>query len=158
MRLKRYVKFQYLKMLRVRDTPGKVAQGVSLGMAMDFIIPIPLLSIFIAFIVARVFRINSLAAVMSATALKPFFALIVGLNILTTGYVNKFFPGLKGMELPHPAGTTFVERLMNDILNQGVPYLIACAVNGVIIGVIIYLLVYKALEFRRNKIKKKKMV
>lgn len=158
MRLKRYAKYHYLKMLRLRDTPAKVAQGVALGVAMDFVIPIPLLSIFIAFLVARILKTNSLAAVMSATAFKPLFALIVALNILTTGYILKAFPGLKGMDLPHPAGTNVIERLINDILSRGVPYLMACALNGVIIGVIVYLVVRKILQYRRDKLKKKKLL
>lgn len=156
MRLKRYAKYHYLKMLRLKDTPGKVAQGIALGVAMDFVIPIPLLSIFIAFLVARVFKMNSLAAVMAATAFKPFFAGIVGLNILTTGYIIKAFPGLKGVDVPHPAGISHLERLINSLLSQGVPYLAACAVNGAIIGMIVYVIVRKILQYRRNKLKKKK--
>jgi len=155
LRIKRYAKYHYLKMLRLRDTPAKVAQGVALGVAMDFVVPIPLLSIFIAFLAARILKMNSLAAVMSATAFKPLFAGIVALNILTTGYIIKAFPGLKGMSLPHPAGTNLLERLMNSVLSQGLPYLLACAVNGVIIGVIVYIVVHKILQYRRNRLKKK---
>lgn len=157
MKLKRYAKFHYLKMLRLKDTPAKVAQGVATGVAMDFIVPIPLLSIFVAFLVARVFKMNSLAAVMSATAFKPFFAGIVGLNLLTTGYIIKAFPELKGMNLPHPAGANYLEQLVNNILSKGVPYLIACAVNGAIIGIVLYLVVHKILRYRREKLKKKKV-
>lgn len=157
MKLKRYAKYHYLKMLRLKDTPAKVAEGVALGVAMDFVIPIPLVSIFIAFLVARIFKMNSLAAVMSATAFKPLFAGIVGLNILTTGYIIKAFPNLKGVALPHPAGISHLERLLNSILSQGVPYLIACAVNGVIIGIIVYVVVLRILQYRRNRLKKKRI-
>jgi len=152
LRLTRYLKYQYYKMIRVKDTPSKVAQGVGMGFAMDFAVPIPLVSIFVAFIVARILKMNSLAAVMSATALKPFFPAIVALNIYIQSILVMVFPSMRGVVLPHPAGTNFVENIINSILSRGVPYLLAGLFNGTVIFVISYLAVYYTLKVRIQKI------
>lgn len=156
MRLTRYFKYQYYKMIRLKDTPSKVAQGVGLGFAMDFAVPIPLVSIFVAFVTAKILKMNSLAAVMSATALKPFFPAIVALNLYVKSIVVMLMPGLRRIVLPHPSGTNYVENLINSILNMGVPYLLAGLINGIIVFAVAYFAVYYALRARINKLNKRK--
>ncbi len=156
MRLSRYLKYQYYKMIRLKGTPSKVAQGVGIGLAMDFAVPIPLVSIFIAFLVARILKINSLAAVMSATALKPFFPFIVAINIYVQSIIVSAFPVLGRIILPQPAGTDWLEKLTNSILAKGVPYLLAGAINGAVVFILSYLVVYYLLKNRVQRFKRKK--
>jgi uncharacterized protein (DUF2062 family) len=156
-KLGRYLKYQYYKMLRVKDTPSKVAQGVGLGFAMDFASPIPLVSIFVAFVVARIFKINSIAAVMSATALKPFFPAIVALNIYVQSIIVKVSPIMGEIILPLPVGTNFLEKIINSILSRGVPYLLAGLINGVIIFIITYFIVFYLLRVRIEKLKHRRI-
>ena len=156
MRLTRYLKYQYYRMIRLKDTPSKVAQGAGLGFAMDFAVPIPLVSIFTAFLAAKILKMNSLAAVMSSTALKPLFPAIVALNIYVQSLVVTLFPGLGAVTLPHPAGTNYFESIVNSILSRGVPYLLAGLFNGVVVFVISYFVVYYVLKIRINKMKHKK--
>ncbi len=156
MRLGRYLKYQYYKMIRVKDTPSKVAQGVGLGFAMDFAIPIPFVSIFVAFVIARLLKINSLAAVMSAASLKPFFLAIVAINISVQDILVSFVPAMQKIILPHPQGTNYVEQVVNSILARGVPYLLAGVINGFIIFVVSYLAVYYVLKNRIRRLKQRK--
>ena len=156
MRLNRYLKYQYYKMIRLKDTPAKVAQGVGLGFAMDFAIPIPFVSIFVAFVVARILKLNSFAAVMSAAALKPFFLAIVAINIYVQELLVTAIPPLQRIILPHPAGTNYVEQIVNSILTRGVPYLMAGVIDGFVVFVISYLAVYYVLKMRIEKLKHKK--
>ena len=156
MRPNRYLKYQYYRMIRLKDTPSKVAQGAGLGFAMDFAVPIPFVSIFIAFLVAKILKINSLAAVMSSTALKPLFPAIVALNIYVQSLIVTLFPGLGTVILPHPTGTNYLETIVNSILNRGVPYLLAGLFNGAVVFVISYFVIYYLLKIRIKKMKHKK--
>ncbi len=155
MRLNRYLKYQYYKMLRLKGTPSKVAQGVSLGFALDFAVPIPYLSILIAFIIARILHVNSFAAVMSASFLKLFFPAIVYINFNVQKILVSAFPFLRRIVLPHLAGTGLFERIVNGILSGGVPYLIAGLINGCVIFIISYLVVYYILKARIRKLKQR---
>lgn len=156
MRFSRYLKYQYYKMIRLKDSPSKIAQGVGVGFAMDFAIPIPFVSIFVAFVFARIIKINSLAAVMSATALKPFFPAIVYLNFSVQSIIMTFFPFLGKIILPQPAGTSYFERIINSILAGGVPYLLAGFINGCIVFVISYSAVYYSIKMRVRRLKQKR--
>lgn len=156
MRPGRYLKYQYYKMVRVKDTPGKVAQGVGLGFALDFAIPIPFVSIFVAFLVARILKMNSIAAVMSATALKPLFPAIIYLNLTVKTFIVALFPTLGSIILPHAEGTSYIENLLNSILAGGVPYLMAGIFNGLTVFLISYTIIYYSIKARVRKIKMKK--
>ncbi|PKM82188.1 MAG: hypothetical protein CVU89_05965 [Firmicutes bacterium HGW-Firmicutes-14] len=156
MRLYRYMKYQYYKMIRLKDTPAKVAQGGGLGFAMDFAVPIPMVSIFIAFIVARILKVNSLAAVISATSLKPFFPAIVALNIYVQSMLVSTFPVLGELVLPRMADTTHLDKAINKVLSGGVPYLMAGAINGLLIFIISYFIIYQILSLRIDRIKNRK--
>lgn len=152
----RYLKYQYYRMIRLKDSPSKVAQGIALGFAMDFAIPIPFVSIFIAFVVAKILRFNSLGAVLAAASLKPFFLAIVALNIYVQNILVSAVPQLQFIVLPHPAGVNFFERIVNGILTRGVPYLLAGLLDGAAVFMVTYLTVYYLLKARFEKIKHRK--
>lgn len=156
MRPGKYLKYQYYRLIRVKDSPTKVAQGIALGFAMDFAIPIPFLSIFIAFFVAKMLHINSLAAAIAAASLKPFFLGIVALNIYVQNILVSAMPSLQYIILPHPAGVNFFEKIVNGILTRGVPYLMACWINAAVVFAVTYLVVYYLLKARFEKIKHRK--
>lgn len=156
MRPGRYLKYQYYRMIRVKDSPSKVAQGMALGFAMDFAIPIPFVSIFIAFLVAKIVKFNSLAAVIASASLKPFFLAIVALNIYVQNILVSAVPHLQRIVLPHPAGVNFFERIVNGILTRGVPYLMAGLIDGAVVFMVTYLVVYYLLWMRIEKIKNRK--
>lgn len=156
MRPGRYLKFQYYRMIRVKDSPSKVAQGMALGFAMDFVIPIPFVSIFIAFVVAKLIKFNSLAAVIASASLKPFFLAVVALNIYIQDILVTAVPHLQRIILPHPAGVNFFEKIINGILTRGVPYLLAGLLNGMVVFMVTYLIVYYLLRARFERIKHRK--
>lgn len=153
MRLKRYLRYHYFKMIRLKDTPTKVARGAGLGLAMDFAIPIPLVSIFIAFLAARILKVNSFAAVMSATVLKPFFPGIVLVNVYIQSILVTFFPVLGRLVLPRPEGTNLLGNMINSILSRGVPYLLAGLINGLVVFAVSYMILHYVLNLRMERLK-----
>lgn len=156
MRFGRYFKYQYYKMIRVKDTPSKVAQGAGMGFALDFAIPIPFLSIFIAFVAARILKMNGLAAVISATSLKPFFPAIVYLNLTVKSFIGSLFPGMGEIVLPHAAGNTYFEQVINTVLAGGIPYIFAGIFNGLVVFLLSYFVIYYSLKTRIRKVKLRK--
>ena len=52
------VKGYYKRMVSLPDTPKKIAQGVALGFAFDFL-PIPIISIPLSYLFARLTRCNA---------------------------------------------------------------------------------------------------
>lgn len=157
MKLVRYLKYQYSKMLRLKDTPSKVARGVGVGFAMEFAVPIPLVNIFVAFLVARITKVNSLAAVISSTALKPLFPAVVAINLYMKSIVVMVFPGFGSIVLPRSGGTSYIEHVIDSILAGGVPYLVAGLIDGVIVFFVSYMVVYYLLKMRIRRIKHKRM-
>jgi uncharacterized protein (DUF2062 family) len=156
LRPRRYLKYQYYRLIRVKDSPAKVAQGIALGFAMDFAIPLPFVSIFIAFLIAKILHFNSLAAAIAAATLKPFFIGIVALNIYVQNILVSAMPSMQHIILPHPSGVSFFEKMVNGLLTRGVPYLMACWINAAIIFAVTYLIGYYLLKARFEKIKHKK--
>ncbi|MBU7007343.1 DUF2062 domain-containing protein [Phosphitispora fastidiosa] len=153
MRLKRYLRYHYFKMIRLRDTPAKVAWGAGLGLAMDFAIPIPLVSIFLAFLAARILKVNSFAAVMSATVIKPFFPGIVLINVYVQSILVSLFPVLGRLVLPRSEATNLLGNMINGILSRGVPYLLAGLINGLVVFAVSYMFLHYILNLRLEKLK-----
>ena len=56
------IKAYYTRVMSLPDSPKKVAQGVALGFAFDFL-PIPIISIPLSYLIARLARCNAVAAV-----------------------------------------------------------------------------------------------
>jgi len=129
---------------------------MGIGLAMDFAIPLPVVSIFIAFTISRVLKMNSLAAVISATALKPFFPVIMAVNIYVQTLLVSAFPKLGGMVLPLQPGTGFWGLIFNKILSRGIPYLMAGLINGFIVFMVSSSVIYYLLKIRIERLKNKK--
>ena len=62
-------KNSYKELLRSADSSNRIAHGIALGVAMDFL-PIPFISIPISYVVARLLRINAPAATLTVVFLK----------------------------------------------------------------------------------------
>ena len=159
--LSRYVRFQYLKIIRLKDTPYKVAKGVALGVALDFL-PLPFISLLVAYVVARVARFNSIAAVSTAAILKPaVFLLFWPLNI----FVGKLFlggqPKLDQMQgVPEPDNLLrlgdYFKRFIEYLKGLGTPFLLGSMINSVISAFLVYLVVSRLLVIRQKRRLKKK--
>lgn len=150
-RLKGY----YNRVMDLPDAPTKVARGAALGMALDFL-PIPLISIPIAYLVARVVGGNGLAGALTAAFFKwavPFFYL---LNVATGNL-------LLGFKLPEDmmvvAMTGTPDHWMEQLAQLGLPFLVGAVVNAILAWLALYFLVRRLLLIRhaRKGIKRKEM-
>jgi len=157
MRIKRYFRYQYLRILRLKDTPDKIAKGVALGVALDFL-PLPFVSLFVAWIIARLARWNSLAAVITAAALKPaVFTIFFPLNVLVGSLFvegRTISPGQvqvpvaePGIE-PHALASFFSPETIKAL---GWPFLVGSAINATVSFLLVYYLLKRTLVFRMEK-------
>jgi uncharacterized protein (DUF2062 family) len=132
------------KVASLSGCPRKIAAGVALGVAMDFL-PIPIISIPISYLVARLIRVNPVAAVATVVFLKLAVPFFYTLNILTG---NLIAGGLAGPEITLNAsfpGASLVEKLVE----HGFPFLVGSAVNATVAGIIVYALLIFFLKKRR---------
>lgn len=135
----------YTRVLDLPDAPVKVAWGAALGTALDFY-PIPIISIPVAYLLARLIGSNGVAAALAAAFFKwavPFFYLFnVAVGQLITGdwsMTVAVFNGSAGVE-------------WTDALSAlSVPFFVGALFNSLLAGGIVYFCLKRLLEFRRRR-------
>ncbi|MCL6635469.1 MAG: DUF2062 domain-containing protein [Peptococcaceae bacterium] len=131
------------KVAGLADSPEKIAAGVALGAAMDFL-PIPVISIPVSYLVARLCRINTVAAVATVVFLKVAVPFFFTLNILTG---NLLTGDPEGPAIP--LNVSFPgASVLDKILALGFPFLVGSAVNATVVGVTVYVLLLRLLKKR----------
>lgn len=146
-------KESYHRLLNLPEAPQKVAQGIALGVAFDFL-PVPFISIPISFIVAKLIRVHAVAATLTVILFKPAVPLFFTLNI----FVGKILVGAAASPPITPdimGGIPMVTKAILKIKTLGLPFLVGSAVNAAIAGILVYFVAIKLLEARQKAIKKK---
>lgn len=153
MKLKRYLRYQYVKILRIKDSPVQIAKGVALGVAIDFL-PLPFISIFISYIVARVLKFNTLAAVSATILFKGAIPFFYAFNIA----VGKLLKGTPPETInigSTKVDTSFFE--FEKLKHASDVFLLGSAINSIIAWIIVYFIIKWILEKRRERRLKKKL-
>lgn len=146
--LKKHVVDYYVKVMQISDSPTKIAQGIALGTALDFL-PIPVISIPVAYILARILRFNAIAAVLAAVFFKwavPFFYafnLLVG-NLILQGNVTQLI-------LPQISYYT----VLMVIREWSYPFFVGCAVNFTVSALLMYYIFHYVLELRQRQLRRR---
>lgn len=138
------LKAYFKKMAGLADNPQKVAAGIAMGTAIDFL-PIPLISIVVAYLVARLLRINAVAAVATVIFLKLAIPFFFTLNVITGEALAGDLPGFP---LPHDfslPGAAFIEK----VFEYGFSFLVGSAVNATVTGISVYILLLCLLKRRK---------
>lgn len=136
----------YTKVMDLPDSPKKIALGAAMGTAMDFL-PVPIISIPISYVLAKLLRINAAAAVLAVIFFKwavPFFFAInymVG-KLILGGSAPAPVPEF------HPTG---LEAWIMWVKHLGYPFLLGAFINAVVAGTGMYFLLNKLLLCRQHK-------
>ncbi len=157
MRLRRYFRYQYVKILRLKDSPAKIAKGVALGVALDFL-PLPFISILVAWIIAKLVRINTIAAVMTTAALKPaVFTIFFPFNYLIGEIIleNKTQLSLDH-QVPVLEPSLTLDSLraffsMDNLQILGPPFFVGSLINAVVWGTLVYCFLHRTLVYRQQR-------
>ncbi len=140
------VKVYYNKVMDLSDSPKNIARGVALGLAFDFL-PIPVISIPLSYLVARLTRCNPVAAVATVVFFKlavPFFYTI---NIVVG---NVFLGDMPGPDIAS-AGTSIFAPFLDMLADNGYPFLVGSLVNATLVWLAVYFLLMFLLERRRRR-------
>lgn len=142
----RRLKATYCKIMDMPDSPRKIALGVALGTALDFL-PMPFISIPVSFLLAKLVRVNAAAAVLTVIFFKwavPFFFTFnyyIGSIILGGGAPQTAEPGMSLSE---------AMALLEWIKQMGHPFMLGAVINSLAAGVIAYFTVRALLDYRRK--------
>lgn len=143
------LKDSYRKIMNLPDAPNKIAGGVAVGLAMDFL-PIPFISIPISYILARAVRLNGLAAALTAVMCKVFVPLFYALNIMVGrlilgGHIVKTQPVSAEFYL------TSIQAWLTWFKSLGVPFLLGAVINATLAFLLAYFSFKKLLLRRQQK-------
>lgn len=139
----------YSKVMDLPDSPKKVALGVAMGTAMDFL-PVPIISIPISYVLAKLLRINAAAAVLAVIFFKwavPFFFAV---NYM----VGRLILGGKGPVPAPEIHLTGFDAWLQWVMHLGYPFLLGAFINASLAGTAMYFLVKRLLLCRQLKRKK----
>lgn len=144
-RLKQY----YTRVMDIPDAPMKIARGAALGVAMDFL-PVPVIGIPIAYLVARLAGGNGVAAALTAAFFKwavPFFYL---LNV-ATGSLVLGFGEFNGMEPVMRMDGITPSEWLGYLTRLGYPFMAGAVINSVLAWLALFFIVRKILILRQKK-------
>jgi len=133
----------------IPDAPQKIARGAAIGLALDFL-PLPLISIPIAYLIARLAGGNGLAAALTAALFKmavPFFYV---LNMITGGLMlgyNDFDSVEQVVEVFYQTQVGWLEKF--SLL--GYPFMLGAFFNAALALAIVYMVLLKVLQLRRKR-------
>ncbi len=132
-RLAESVKSYCRRVFTLADSPHKIAAGAAVGLAFDFL-PVPLLSIPLAYAVARVARFNTVAAVATVVFFKLLVPFFFTLNVVVG---NALFGGLPW---PEPSGVAGLplNGFLSALTEYGFPFLAGSVFNAVLAGAAVY--------------------
>lgn len=144
--VKETIRAYYTRMISLPDSPKKIAQGVALGFAFDFL-PIPIISIPLSYLVARLARCNPAAAVCTVIFFKlavPFFYTV---NLL----VGRAILG----DIPGPdvqfAGSSLFGNFVAQLVEHGYSFLFGSLLNAVLAWFIVYTLLMYIIKRKRQR-------
>ncbi|ABZ83495.1 conserved hypothetical protein [Heliomicrobium modesticaldum Ice1] len=127
-RCKRFLRFHYLRLLRLKDQPEPLARGVALGFASGFG-PFFGLGLVAAWMAAALLRGNRMAAVITAVLFKWAIPLFITANLAVGSWVW-------GRPLQEAAGGSLWElRFWKEV---GLCFITGSAINGVTAYVVAY--------------------
>lgn len=144
-RISDYLKEYYQKIISLPDSSKKIASGVALGIAFDFL-PIPIISIPLSYVAARLVRCSPLAAVATVCVFKVLVPAFYTLDML----VGKLLFG--GAYETHVAisGFSFLNPYLEKLIEHGYPFLVGSLVNAALVFLAVYYLLFYFLERRRR--------
>ena len=134
----------YQEITALQGSRKKIAQGVALGMAFDFL-PIPIISIPLSYLAARLLRFNPVAAVGTVIFFKLAVPLFYALDALTGEFL---FGGISGPSVDFVTNHVILESL-EQILERGYSFLLGCLINATIVYFAVYYILNKLIN-RKN--------
>ena len=140
------LKGTYKRVMELPDSPKKIALGIALGTALDFL-PMPIISIPVSFLLAKLVRVNAAAAVVAVI----FFKWAVPFFFAFNYYVGKaMLGGSPPAAMKHQLSLLELSSWIGWIKNLGYPFLLGSAINALLAGIISYFVAWVILSSRKK--------
>ncbi|MFA4884291.1 MAG: DUF2062 domain-containing protein [Desulfotomaculaceae bacterium] len=139
------IRTYYNKMMELPDSPKKIAKGVALGLAFDFL-PIPIISIPLSYLAARLIRCNPVATVATVIFFKLAVPFFYTLNIMVG---NIFLGDMPGPDIVY-SGASVIGSFVARLVEHGYPFLLGSVLNSVLVFVLVYFLILFIQKNRRR--------
>lgn len=136
----------YNRVMDLSDSPQKIAKGVALGFAFDFL-PIPIISIPLSYLAARLTRCNPVAAVATVVFFKLAVPFFFTLNIVVG---NALLGDMPGPDIEF-AGASVLSAFISRLVEHGYPFLVGSLINATVAWLAVYFLLMYLLEKRRRR-------
>ncbi len=148
-RIAESVKVYWGKVKSLADSPRKVAAGAALGLAFDFL-PIPVISIPLAYLVARMLHCNPVAAVATVIFFKLAVPFFFTLNLLVGNTLLGFFDHIATPQVVI-AGDSFYAPFLSKIVEHGYSFLAGSLINATLVWLAVYYIIIFILERGRRR-------
>lgn len=146
MKFRRILKFYFLRIIRLRDDPHRVALSLAIGTSIMFL-PFFGLGVFIAYFAAFFLKINRLAAVITTIFWKWALVGFYALNYM----VGKVIIG-ENHKIAHNAINNAVGFFGHFNFHQiGSAFLLGSVINAALSGILVYYIALKLLILRRER-------
>lgn len=140
----RWLKYKYLKFIRIKDRPGSIATGAALGLFFD-VLPTFGLGVIAAYFLATLLKVNRIATVISAVVFKLCIPVFAYLNFLTGSLIMNE-PMRKTVPVPDQ------HYLFHfDWSAIGTSFLVGSVINASIFFVVAYTATYHFVCWRRRR-------
>jgi len=148
------LKNAYQELMNLPDAPNKIAGGVAMGVAMDFL-PIPVISIPISYVVARALGLNGLAAALTAMMFKILVPLFYAINIMVGRTIL-----IGRAEKAHAVATNFnfvdPYAWLAWLKSLGIPFMVGAGINAVLAFIMVYFVAKRFFVHRQQKYQQRK--
>lgn len=144
---RRRLKLYLLRFLRLKGTPAKLALGFALGSCVNFF-PTFGFGLPVAIFLVTIFSGNIPAGIIGDLLFKPLFPMFFYINFVAGGYF--------GGQPVHNISEAVKEIAclnFNTIMNLGSTFLIGALVNGLLLGFLLFMVIYIVFKsFRKEMI------
>ncbi len=140
------VKVYWSKVKSLADSPKKIAAGVALGLAFDFL-PIPVISIPLSYLAARATHCNPVAAVVTVIFFKLAVPFFFTLNVLVG---TTFFGNIASPQVVI-AGDSLYALFLSKVVEHGYPFLAGSLINATLVWLVVYFLLVFLIERSRRR-------
>jgi hypothetical protein len=136
----------YKKVMAMPGSPKKIARGVALGLAFDFL-PIPVISIPLSYLIARITNCSPAAAVATVVVFKLAVPVFFTLNLLSGRLILGDLPGPD----PVPGDGSLLTSFLDKIMEHGYPFLLGSLINATLVWFAVYTLLMFLLKRSRRR-------
>lgn len=143
MNLKRMLRYNYIKILRLEEAPEQIAMSVAIGTSIMFM-PFFGFGIFIAYFVAMFLKVNKIATILTTLLWKLALPVFYVLNIITGNFIMGD-PHTPAKPLHHAGG------ILNKFNELGTEFLVGSAINSILAGILAYYVALKLLTLRKER-------